>query len=537
MDVAKTYAQQSCLQHSSFFVTTRAQTQGRGRLGRVWLQSSQDDFLPVTLALAKGKLSIPLEWVSLMVGVAVYDTLFAIYKYLIKKFQSSHFLKHDQINLVLKWPNDIVWYENKQIQKLAGVLCEAQIQTGIKNFSHVFIGIGLNFFSHPNLNDVCSFIEKILNKKNHLLFETETRNDVLKQMHLLLANNLEKYLCVSHSVEKMKRFFMSRTFSTGTKLSINKNKNHDAFYGIENDGALILKTQTNEIKKIYSAEIIELMNHNKNILCIDFGNTRIHMKAKNSYGYVYHAHISYFDLKLEKSIKCFESIFKLFRVKDIKNIHIFYVSVNSKEVTKESVLIIKNRFKKLKRNLKITLKKVTEKNIFKHFLIPKTFDHKTLGADRALKCVFGYQKAQEIGKNVLIVSFGTATTCEGFSKDGIMIENFVLPGMQMSLDALHHFTALLPKISAKKLTFSNQQKYWTQKAYLKRGVLLSAVSTIFVAAKFHQPCHVILTGGNVDIIKQTLIQISSKDILDTSNIEIIENIETGVLMDIASKMP
>lgn len=536
MDEAKAFSHRSSLQNSSFFVTARSQTHGRGRLGRIWMQSNSNDFLPLTLALARQELAIPLEWVSLMAGVAVYDALLAIYKYVIKTFNLGKLIANDRWALVLKWPNDLVWYTDQIVEKLSGILCEAQVQTNAQNFSHIYIGIGLNLFDHPRLDGVCAFFDKIISESNaHTLTEQE-RSDILSKMHTCLEKNLRQYLCCPYSLKQMQKMFIKRSFPIGTSLSVNQNKHIGTFYGVNKDGALLLQSSLTKIEKIYSSENLNLMTPQRNIVCIDFGNTRIHLKAQNSQAHIYHDHIAYTDLKSEKSVQFFEKIIKMFDVSKLKNIEVFYVSVNSKAVTKQSIAIIKHKLKKLRSNIKIILKQMTEKDIFKYFVIPKTFDHKTLGADRALKCVFAYERAKNIGKNVLVVSFGTATTCEGFSKDGIMVENFVFPGMQMSLDALHHFTALLPKISARQLKFCDKQKYWTQNVYLKRGVLLNAVSTIFVTAKLHQPCHVILTGGNVDIIKDTLVHIASNEILDTSNIEIIENIETSVLMDFAHKI-
>jgi biotin-[acetyl-CoA-carboxylase] ligase BirA-like protein len=535
MDVAKTYAKNPDLKRTSFFVTTRLQTNGRGRLGRTWLQSDIYDVLPLTLALANSELAIPLEWVSLIAGVAVYDTLLETYKNIRTTLKKTSLISQNNINLFLKWPNDLVWFENQKVEKLAGILCEAQVQSAVDSMSHVFIGIGLNLFSAPDIGNACGFFQKILNRAAQLDFTIQNRVEILKSFHSCLEKNLRKYLCHSHSVSMMRRLFLKRTFPIGTILSINQKNHFGSFHDLNKDGALVLKSDSGEIEKIYSSEFVDVIKSKRNILCIDFGNTRVHIKAQNELGEICHAHIAYEDIKSKKEFCSFENILKFFLANRTKKIEIFYVSVNSSKVTKSAITWIKRQTKKYHKKIMLHVTQITEKDIFKSFLIPKTFDYKTLGADRALKCVFCYEKAKQINKNVLIVSFGTATTCEGFSPNGIMIENFVFPGMQMSFDALHHFTALLPKLSAKELPFVSKQTYWTQTAYLQRGVLLSVVSTIFVSAQLHQPCHVILTGGNVDVIKQTLFEISQNGAFDASNIEIIDNIETNVLMNFTQK--
>ena len=68
----------------------------------------------------------------------------------------------------------------------------------------------------------------------------------------------------------------------------------------------------------------------------------------------------------------------------------------------------------------------------------------TLGADRVAAAVGAW--ALHPGVPLLVVDAGTAVTYDAVSADGHFLGGNIAPGMSMRLEALHRFTARLPKV-------------------------------------------------------------------------------------------
>jgi len=116
-------------------VRTDLQTQGRGRLGRHWLDTGSGNFL-ASLAFRPRVKAAKVPQLSLLSGLAMFNVL--------KIF-------HPDVNFFIKWPNDIM-VENSggQFQKLGGILLE------LKN-SILVVGVGVNVHSvDPSIGNAIS---------------------------------------------------------------------------------------------------------------------------------------------------------------------------------------------------------------------------------------------------------------------------------------------------------------------------------------------------------------------------------------------
>lgn len=71
----------------------------------------------------------------------------------------------------------------------------------------------------------------------------------------------------------------------------------------------------------------------------------------------------------------------------------------------------------------------------------------TLGADRIANAVGGLERYR---KNLLVISFGTATTLDVVLKDGHHMGGIITPGIGLLLNGLSTRTALLRKVKLKK---------------------------------------------------------------------------------------
>jgi len=66
-----------------------------------------------------------------------------------------------------------------------------------------------------------------------------------------------------------------------------------------------------------------------------------------------------------------------------------------------------------------------------------------VGADRIVNAVAGYQ---QYGGPLIIVDFGTATTFDAISRDGVYLGGTISPGIQISTEALFQYAAKLPRV-------------------------------------------------------------------------------------------
>lgn len=80
--------------------------------------------------------------------------------------------------------------------------------------------------------------------------------------------------------------------------------------------------------------------------------------------------------------------------------------------------------------------------------MPILYDNpKEVGADRIVNAVAAYRKYQSA---LVVIDFGTATTFDCVSKRGEYIGGIIIPGIEISLEALAERTAKLPKIELVK---------------------------------------------------------------------------------------
>lgn len=115
-------------------ISARRQTQGRGRHSRTWETGEGNLAFSVGFCLESGQ---PAPYLPICAGIAVFD---GIAKYLDEEARQD---------LLLKWPNDLVWRR----QKLMGQLTQARV---VEGRTYLSIGIGINIAWAPrSLPAIC----------------------------------------------------------------------------------------------------------------------------------------------------------------------------------------------------------------------------------------------------------------------------------------------------------------------------------------------------------------------------------------------
>ncbi len=120
---------------------------------------------------------------------------------------------------------------------------------------------------------------------------------------------------------------------------------------------------------------------------------------------------------------------------------------------------------------------------------------KTLGNDRLAAVIGAY--AQFPKKNNLVIDMGTCVKFDFIDKNGVYHGGNIAPGVNMRLEAMHHFTSALPSIKKKKVKslLGNSTNEAVNNGAVW-GVVLEIESFIRRLKKEKGAINVILTGGD-----------------------------------------
>ncbi len=118
----------------------------------------------------------------------------------------------------------------------------------------------------------------------------------------------------------------------------------------------------------------------------------------------------------------------------------------------------------------------------------------SLGVDRIAAAVGG--QASFPGTPLLVVDAGTAVTYDAITADGRFIGGNIAPGMNMRLEALHRFTARLPRVKVPRelptgLVFGNNTE-----AAMILGAIYGIVGAMsYYKSRLPENTKVVMTGG------------------------------------------
>lgn len=198
---------------TSFFLLTREQIFGKGRMERVWYMQKDAD---IALSFVV-KIQIPQQKLFSLIRMAALAVCQTLNTYCPNTFQ-------------IKWPNDIISKDNK---KVCGILTEIIVEEGI--ITYAIIGIGINVNSVENHHNGNSLYE-ILNNKldiNHVIIELisnlleyqqlfiKDENEIIKQWENLLAWRGEEVIFY-HQQKEFQGIFESVNDDGSLNLIINK---------------------------------------------------------------------------------------------------------------------------------------------------------------------------------------------------------------------------------------------------------------------------------------------------------------------------
>lgn len=195
---------------------------GRGRHGRAWA-SPPGANLYLSLARTFAGDFTRLGGLSLVVGVAVAEALHAL----------------GATAVALKWPNDLVVDDAGTLHKLGGILIEGGLQDGRPR---AVIGLGLNV--RMPADAAAAIDQPWTDLQAHLGARTPSRNVVAATLLSRLASTLRTF-----DADGLRPFlprFEARDVLRDMQVTarIGEREVHGIAVGIDDDGALVLRTDT-----------------------------------------------------------------------------------------------------------------------------------------------------------------------------------------------------------------------------------------------------------------------------------------------------
>ncbi|MDY6820625.1 MAG: biotin--[acetyl-CoA-carboxylase] ligase [Deferribacterota bacterium] len=210
-----------------FVVIASTQTKGRGRMGRSWF-SSDNENLYFSYVLKNPHLR-NLQIINLLVSFSLCELL------------------SEYGNFKIKWPNDIVF----NYKKVAGILIESSIVNKSVLYSIIGIGLNINFKYLPKeLQDRAISIKSITNAN----IEKEI---LLAKYFNIFETYLLTYLNNSITIDLVGKWRELSAYY-GKRIKIRLNDDEECFIekGIDADGALRVTREDGSEKKLYYGEIV-----------------------------------------------------------------------------------------------------------------------------------------------------------------------------------------------------------------------------------------------------------------------------------------
>ncbi len=211
----------------NFVILAKSQTDGKGRYGKDWFSPEGNAYFSLLL-----KTRVPLQDLSKFTFVTSLSVAEAILD-----------LLGSNIDLKLKWPNDIILND----KKLAGILLES-LSDATKN-TWLIIGVGINLKHYPDnarypatslLVEGCKDIESELMLDRFMYF-FELNNKILHEDGFCVIQR--KWLNYAWRIEKEFCYSYNNKLVTGMFKTIGEN------------GELILEDEKGVVHKINAGEI------------------------------------------------------------------------------------------------------------------------------------------------------------------------------------------------------------------------------------------------------------------------------------------
>lgn len=374
------------------------------------------------------------------------------------------------------------------------------------------------------------------------------RDMTLRRFAEALERELLEYLLVPRTVAQLRSLALARMIPTGWTLAVSEGGGQGVFEGLADDGALLLAGAP----PVYAGDVsVRLVAEERPAaggrveaaskaahpsrlgtapqaapsgaprvlpgeLFLDIGNTRLHWAyglperfAEASLGHIPHETLS----SAAAAPGADEDVRSLLRALGgdrRSKVTATYFSVKDPAATKRVLGHLEACISRAYPEMRLECAALGIDTVRRHNQSLDVFLESygpTMGIDRVLRLHFMTEQVRRSGGVVATVSLGTATTIEiwgqsqGERASGLatLLESRILPGVQMSFDALASGTALLPRldyhaITPQQLDFADALQ--GTRASLARGVVLGLAETLEVLCSRHGVDKLWICGGS-----------------------------------------
>ncbi|NBJ71463.1 biotin--[acetyl-CoA-carboxylase] ligase [Roseburia sp. 1XD42-34] len=207
------------------------QISGRGRMNRDW-HSKKGDGMWMSMVLQPSLPPYLAPQLTLLTAVALAETIEEL----------------TALMPSIKWPNDILFDNEK---KCAGILTELQAEQD--QIQYVIIGVGLNINQESK-----DWPVEVQQRATSLQIETGRQWSIKQIMQHFL-----KHFEILYDTYMQQGFLAVKTkweaygFKMGERITIRQLDRHRQaiFYGLADDGALLIKNEDGSVERLYSGEI------------------------------------------------------------------------------------------------------------------------------------------------------------------------------------------------------------------------------------------------------------------------------------------
>lgn len=211
-------------------IHTANQTRGRGQRGSTW-NSDPSSNLTFSILLKPTFLAVKNQfYLYKILALACHDTM-------------TELLNSSQIDIKIKWPNDILINR----RKIAGILIENNITGDRINWSVAGIGINVNQLLFPA--DIRATSMRLVTGREYVIGDVMTR----------FSEHLEKYYIMLRSgrQEAIRESYLSSVLGVGDWMSFEKDGAvHDFFVeGVSNEGLLRLREKDGRVSNVDVKEV------------------------------------------------------------------------------------------------------------------------------------------------------------------------------------------------------------------------------------------------------------------------------------------
>jgi len=219
---------------TGFVLLAEYQRQGRGRMARRW-EAPPGSSLLLSMLLRPNWPAAQANWLTMLVSLAACEAIAA----------------HAELEVGLKWPNDVMVQQNNRWHKVSGILQEGAFDADGR-LQWAIVGIGIN------VNIPANELPEGITPPTSLLAATGQAVPRLPLLRTFLERVEELYDDVGNG-RSPQPFWQNKLITLGQPVRVTHHQTSDTFTGIaeatDDAGHLLVRDETGELHTVTAADV------------------------------------------------------------------------------------------------------------------------------------------------------------------------------------------------------------------------------------------------------------------------------------------